>query len=149
MIYCTSLHFLRHEQWRTDRTGSEKHHVFMDKASTGTPHQTTHSSLSPGAPLMRGWRFQKKGPNAWFMSCCFRLSRSALSTGYSVFFFINSLDFGFLHSAPLILLSEEGVDFFILFYYFFKEHGCSKTERIQTWLGALSNALLKVHYKDE
>lgn len=31
---------------------------------------------------------------------------------------------------------------------FFKEHGCSKTERIQEWLGALSNALLKVHYKD-
>lgn len=32
---------------------------------------------------------------------------------------------------------------------FFKGYGCSKTERIQKWLGALSNALLKVHYKDE
>lgn len=32
---------------------------------------------------------------------------------------------------------------------FFKGYGCSKTERIQKWLGASSNALLKVHYKDE
>lgn len=40
MIYCTSLHFLRHEQWRTDGTGSEKHHISFEKASTGTPHQT-------------------------------------------------------------------------------------------------------------
>lgn len=52
-----------------------------------------------------------------------------------------------LHSAPFILLSEEGVDCFLFFV--FKEYGCSKTERIQKWLGALSNALLKVHYKDE
>lgn len=56
-------------------------------------------------------------PNTWFMSRCFKLSGSALSTGYSVFFFINSSDFGFLHSAPLILLSEEGVDFFFKFYF--------------------------------
>lgn len=47
------------------------------------------------------------------------------------------------------LLSEEGVGF--IFFYcilFFKEYGCSRTERIQKWLGALSNALLKIHYKD-
>lgn len=48
-----------------------------------------------------------------------------------------------LYSAPLIPLFEEGVDFF------FKEYGCSKTERIQKWAGALSNALLNVRYKDE
>lgn len=82
------------------------------------------------------------------MSRGFKLSGSALSTGHSVFVFINSSDFGFLHSAPLILLSEEGVDFFFSIL-FFKEYGCSKTERIQTWLGALSNALLRVRYKDE
>lgn len=51
-----------------------------------------------------------------------------------------------LYSAPFILLSKDGVDFF---FFFFKEYGCSKTERIRKWLGALSNALLKVHYKDE
>lgn len=33
--------------------------------------------------------------------------------------------------------------------FFFKEYGCSKTERIQKWPGALSNALLNVRYKDE
>lgn len=49
-----------------------------------------------------------------------------------------------VYSAPLILLFEEGVEFFCV-----KEYGCSKTERIRKWLGALSNALLKVHYKDE
>lgn len=88
----------------------------------------------------------KKGPNARFMSCCFKLSASAISTGYSVCFSINALAFGSLHSAPLNLLPEEGVDFIFIFLIllFFKEYGCSKTERIQTWLGALSNALQKV-----
>lgn len=66
MIYCTSLHFLRHEQWRTDGTGSEKHHVFFDKASTSTPHQmdTLESELAachvPGAPTLQGRRFPKR-----------------------------------------------------------------------------------------
>lgn len=43
MIYCTSLHFLRHEQWRTDGTGSEKHHDVKKALSFLTrPAQVHH-----------------------------------------------------------------------------------------------------------
>lgn len=112
------------------------------------PHvERTHSGpepdcRGPGAPTMRGWRFQIKGPNTWFKSRGSKLSGSALSTSYSVFFFTNSSVFGFY----ILLLS-----FFLprRVWMFFKEYGCSKTERIPKWLGALSNALLKVRYKDE
>lgn len=101
MIYFTSLHFLRHEQWRTDGTGSEKHHVFIDKASTSTPHRIDTlkvwaDRLSwPRSSRNEGMERPEKGPNAQFMSRCFKLSGSALSTSYSLFFFTNSSDFGF------------------------------------------------------
>lgn len=113
------------------------HHV--ERIHTG-PEPT--DCRGPGAPTMRGWRFQVKGPNMWFKSRCFKLSGSASSTSYSVFFFTNSSVFGFY----ILLLS-----FFFprRMWMFFKEYGCSKTERIPKWLGALSNALLNVHYKDE
>lgn len=150
MIYCTSLHFLRHEQWRTDGTGSEKHHVFFDKASTSTPHQRdTLEVRADQLPWPRSSCNERMAlpekRTKWMvhMSCCFKLSGSALSTSYSWFFFTDSSDFWFLYSAPFILLFEKGVG------VFFKEYGCSKTERIRKWLGTLSNALLKVHYKDE
>lgn len=77
---------------------------------------------------------------------CFKLSGSALSTSYSLFSFTNSSDFGFYILLLLFCFSRRVR---IFFFFFFKEHGCSKTERIRKWSGALSNALLKVHYKDE
>lgn len=74
-----------------------------------------------------------------YMSCCFKLSGSALSTSCS--FSLQTLQT--LDSLLLLFCFLRRV------WIFFKEYGCSKTERIQKWLGALSNALLKVHYKDE
>lgn len=40
MVYCTSLHFLRHEQCK-DGMGFWKHHVYFDEAGTSTPHRKT------------------------------------------------------------------------------------------------------------
>lgn len=40
MVYCTSLHFLRHEQCK-DGMGFRKHHVCFDEAGTSTPHRKT------------------------------------------------------------------------------------------------------------
>lgn len=40
MVYCTSLHFLRHEQCK-DGMGFRKHHVYFDEAGTSIPHRKT------------------------------------------------------------------------------------------------------------
>lgn len=150
MVYCTSLHFLRHEQWHTDGTGSGKHHVFYEEAShKHTTSKITWSLNQPAAGAQELlWRGDgASGQRTKHMVCMlFLLSWSALSTGYSFFFsFTNSSDFGFC-TLLLLFCFCGGYGFLFLF---FKECGCSKTERIQKWLGALSNALLKVHYKDE
>lgn len=146
MVYCTSLHFLRHEQWRTDGTGSEKHHVVWTWPAQVHHIKQTYlkseqvSGYGPGAPMS-----QKRTKLVVSVACCFQHSASAVSTSYSIYFFLYKLfKLWILSSAPCIQLFEEGVDFF-----FFKEYGCSKTERIRKWSGVLSNALLRVHYKDE
>lgn len=72
----------------------------------------------------------------------------AHSTGFPIFF-SSSPDFGFYILLLLVCFPRRAWVLFIYLFVCFKEYGCSKTERIQKWLGALSNALLKIHYKDE
>lgn len=146
MIYCTSLHFLRHEQWRTDGTGAEKQHVFTDKA--GTSVHTKHAPQVPAGSRSSGdegtalpGNRTKRVVHVTPLSTL----RIGLKHQWQFVFLYKLVRLWILHSAPLILLSKEGMDAFL----FFKEHGCSKTERIPKWLGASSNALLKAHHNDE
>lgn len=153
MVYCTSLHFLRHEQCK-DGMGFRKHHVCFDEAGTSTPHRKT-LWVWTNWPLRP--RSSKVGDNAFSQQTKrvaarhFTLPadpREAPVTVWSSWPALLPLDF-ILPSFSL--LSEEGMGFLFFFncVLLFKEYGCSKTERIQKWLGALSNALLKIHYKDE
>lgn len=74
MVYCTSLHFLRHEQCCKDGMGFRKHHVYFDEAGTSTPHQKTHfkSELTdhygPGAPKVGDEAFRQQTKHVVFIS---------------------------------------------------------------------------------
>lgn len=142
--------FLRHERWCTDGTYSEKHHVVWTRPTQGHHVKQTRSKSEqvsghgPGAPTVRRWCHvpSKRTKLMVSRSRCFQLFASTVSTSYSRFFFTNSSNFGFY--ILLLLFS-----FLRRVWMLFKEYGCSKTERIQKWPGGLSNALLRVHYKDE
>lgn len=147
MVYCTSLHFFKawtmvyrwNIFWKASRC--------LDKASTRTPRQTDTLKVWAGQwPWPRssyGSRVMPKRTKLMVSrSCYFQLFASTVSTSYSRFFFTNSSNFRFY--ILLLLFS-----FLRKVWMLFKEYGCSKTERIQKWPGGLSNALLRVHYKDE
>lgn len=127
---------------------SEKYHIFFDKVSTSTPHETdTLEVWADQLPWPRsfydaGMVLPDKGPNAWFICHVALTLWIGFKHQLQFVFFANTSDFGFYVLLLLFCFSRRA-------WMFFKGYGCSKTERIQKWLGALSNALLKVHYKDE
>lgn len=154
MVYCTSLHFLRHEQCK-DGMGFWKHHVYFDEAGTSTPHRKTlqvwtKRPLRPRSSKVGDDAFSQQNKRVAVRPFTLPRSREAPVTVWSSWPALLPVDF-ILPSFSL--LSEEGMGFLFFSFFncvlFFKEYGCSKTERIQKWLGALSNALLKIHYKDE
>lgn len=152
MVYCTDLHFLRHEQCK-DGMGFQKHHVYFDEAGTSTPHRKTlrvwtNRPLQPRSSKVWDDAFSQQSKGVAVHHFTLPRSTFTLVTVWSSWPALLPLNFIF---PSFSLLSEEGMGFLFFFncVLFFKEHGCSKTERIQKWLGALSNALLKIHYKDE
>lgn len=127
MVYCTSLHFLRHEQCK-DGMGFRKHHVYFDEAGTSTPHWKT---LRVWTNLLLRPRSSKVGDDA-FSQQTKRVAvppsytpRSVWSTGYSVIFLTSSSAFGFY--TPFFRSAFRGGHGFpflfsfncVLFIYFF------------------------------
>lgn len=93
-------------------------HIFFDKVSTSTPHPT--DTLEVGAdraPWPRsfsdaGMALLDAGPNAWFTSHVALSSLDQLEAPVTVCFLYKHFRLWILYSAPLIRLSEEGVDVF-------------------------------------
>lgn len=76
---------------------------FLTRSAQVHHIQQTHSKSEltdcrgPGASMMRVWYFHTKPERVVYMSCCFKLSGSALSTSYSLFSLqtLQTLDFVF------------------------------------------------------
>ena len=119
------------------------------RSVTSTPRQTDTLEVgadrlaSPGPPARGASASGQRTRRVVSASGRLALSGSALSTSYSLFSLQTLQTLGFIFCS-FYSAFRGGRGFF-----FFKGYGCSKTERIRKWLGALSNALLKVHYKDE
>lgn len=118
MVYCTSLHFLRHEQWHTDGTGSEKHHAVL----TG-PAQVQHvkrsnskseqvSGHGPGAPTVWGDAVSPKKDQicGFYVMLLSTLCISCKHQLQNVYFLCKLFKLWVLSSAPCIPVFEAGVD---------------------------------------
>lgn len=127
--------------WEASRCFWQGRHKYITSNRHSKSEQV--GGHGPGAPMVQRWCHPETGPTCGFYVML--LSTLCISCKHQlqyVFFFTNSSSFGFY----LLLLVFS---FLRRVWMLFKEYGCSRTERIQKWSGVLSNALLRVHYKDE